>query len=266
MNMQMNEQEPVVPVIETKKVWVHYGDSCALRDISLTVRERDFLGIIGPNGGGKSTLLKALLGLLEPSGGQIRVFGLPPRQAAPMIGYVPQLALFERSFPISVKDVVLMGRLPLGLQPFHRFSKADREAVDLLLQQTGIWELRERQISRLSGGEFQKTLIARALATGPRLLVLDEPTASVDARSREQIYHLLNELNKEMTIILVTHDLNVISAYVSSLACLNGSLYYHGAAELNNAVMEEMYGCPVELISHGVPHRVLGEHENGGGV
>ncbi len=256
----------VAPAVQITNLSVHYGQACALHNINLSIREKEFLGIIGPNGGGKSTLLKALLGLIKPSSGYVHIFGLPPRKAGPLIGYVPQLAVFDRNFPISVEEVVSMGRMERCFKPFYRFTAADREEVFALLQKTGIHELKDRHISQLSGGEFQKTLIARAMATRPRLLVLDEPTASVDAQSREQIYNLLNDLNKEITIVLVTHDLSIISAYVNTLACLNGSLYYHGAAELNETIMEEVYGCPVELISHGVPHRVLREHGNGRGT
>ena len=170
---------------------------------------------------------------------------------------------WDKKFPISMLEVVLTGRLKQGLSPFFKYTKEDKEKAHELLERVGIAELANRQISELSGGEFQKMLIARALAVSPRLLLLDEPTASVDASSRDQIYNLLAELNQDMTIILVTHDLMAISSQVKRLACLNGHLVYHGEPELNESIMNTLYGCPVDLIAHGVPHRVLKEHEGG---
>ena len=155
----------------------------------------------------------------------------------------------------------MTGRLKQGLSPFFRYSSEDKDTAYSLLERVGIASLANRQISELSGGEFQKMLIARALATNPKLLLLDEPTASVDVRSREQIYSLLAELNKSMTIILVTHDLLAVSSQVNRLACLNGQLVYHGEPELTEKVVNSLYGCPVDLIAHGVPHRVLRDHE-----
>jgi zinc transport system ATP-binding protein len=239
---------------------VYYGQTPAIAGVCLDVHEGEYLGIIGPNGGGKSTLLKTILGLIQPTSGTVQVFGGNPSRHKTVIGYVPQFALMDKTFPITVREVVLMGRQKPGLSPFYRFLPADKKVADELLEKVGIAELGERQISELSGGEFQKMLIARALATSPKLLLLDEPTASVDAGSRVQIYNLLNELHKDMTIILVTHDLLAISSQVRSLACLNGSLVYHGEPELTENVVQSLYGCPVDLIAHGVPHRVLKQH------
>ncbi len=251
--------------VQVNNVSAWYGQTQALSKVSLTVQEKDFLGIIGPNGGGKSTLLKAILGLIIPGEGSIRLFGEHPRKTRFQVGYVPQINRLDRNFPINVQDLVLLGKLPRKAAFFHRFSRRDRDEVLELLEKTGLLELKYRQISQLSGGEFQKALIARALAVKPRLLVLDEPTASVDARSREQIFNLLKELNQIMTILLVTHDLSAISSHVTSLACLNGSLFYHGIPELSETVIGEMYGCPVDLLAHGIPHRVLRSHEREGG-
>ena len=179
------------------------------------------------------------------------------------IGYVPQYASMDKHFPITLFEVVLTGYIKHNLTPFFRFGAKDKNAAFELLDRVGLSDLAERQISELSGGEYQKMLIARALAVKPRLLLLDEPTASVDAASREQIYSLLAELNKEMTIILVTHDMLAISSNIDQLACLNNRLVYHGEPELTQDVVESLYGCPVDLIAHGVPHRVLKEHEEG---
>jgi zinc transport system ATP-binding protein len=238
---------------------VYYGPTPALAGVCLDVSEGAFLGIIGPNGGGKSTLLKAILGLVPISSGTIEVYGKKPGEGA-CVGYVPQFGAIDRKFPISVLEVVLTGKLKPGLTPFFRYTKRDADEAREILEKVGLKGLAGRQISALSGGEFQKMLVARALIARPKLLLLDEPTASVDAVSREQIYSVLVDFNREMTIILVTHDLLAISAHVHELACLNLSLVYHGGPTLTEDVVSHLYGCPVDLIAHGVPHRVLKEH------
>lgn len=244
-----------------KDLSVRYGETVALEDVSFEVDEGEYLGIIGPNGGGKTTLLKAVLGLITPVSGTIRIYGKGPGQAEQLIAYVPQISALDKRFPITVQQVVLTGRINPGLSLFHKYQRSDREKVSELLELVGIYSLKDRMISELSGGEFQKMLIARALAVEPRLLLLDEPTASVDASSRDHIFSLLNELNRNMTIILVTHDLLAVSSYVKSLACINGRLVYHGDTEINEGIVQSLYGCPVDLIAHGVPHRVLHEHK-----
>jgi len=242
---------------------VYYGQVPAIAGVCLDVADGEYLGIIGPNGGGKSTLLKAILGLIPATVGTVQVYGNNPGKSRSLVGYVPQFAALDKQFPITMLEVVLTGRLKQGLSPFFKFTKEDKKAVYDLLEKVGIGSLANRQISELSGGEFQKMLIARALAVNPRLLLLDEPTASVDVGSRDQIYSLLAELNKNMTIILVTHDLLAISSQIRRLACLNGYLVYHGEPELTENIVNNLYGCPVDLIAHGVPHRVLKEHEEG---
>ena len=242
---------------------VYYGEEVALSNVCLDVAHGEMLGIIGPNGGGKSTLLKAILGLVEPTSGSVRIYGKEPGQNHAAVGFVPQFAVMDRRFPISVFEVVLTGRLKPGLSFFRKYSEEDKAIAAAQLKRVGIEHLAKRQISELSGGEFQRLLIARALAVEPKLLLLDEPTASVDANSRNQIYQLLREVNADMTIILVTHDLMAISSEVRKLACLNTKLVYHGEPELNESVVNELYGCPVDLIAHGVPHRVLKAHEEG---
>lgn len=247
--------------VHIENLSVHYGHTPAIMGVCLDVSDGEYLGIIGPNGGGKSTLLKAILGLIPVSSGNISIYGGNAHKNRSLVGYVPQFALLNRKFPISLFEVVLTGHLKQGIAPFFRYSSKDNESVYTLLEKVGITDLANRQISELSGGEFQKMLIARALATNPKLLLLDEPTASVDAASRDQIYSLLAELNKNMTIILVTHDLLAVSSQVNRLACLNGQLVYHGEPELTEKVVNNLYGCPVDLIAHGVPHRVLRDHE-----
>lgn len=253
-----------VSAVRIEGLSVYYGQTPALEDVNLAVADGEYLGIIGPNGGGKSTLLKAILGLVPLTAGTVSIYDKNPKKSKSLVGYVPQFAMLDKKFPITVLEVVLTGRMKPGLTPFISFSMEDRKIAYRLLERVGVARLAGRQIAELSGGEFQKMLIARALAVNPRLMLLDEPTASVDPSSRQQIYDLLAELNQEMTIILVTHDLMAISAQVRSLACLNGRLVYHGEPELNENVANSLYGCPVDLIAHGVPHRVLKEHGDGG--
>lgn len=251
--------------VELKDVSVKYGNLDALKNISLQVAEGSFLGIIGPNGGGKTTLLKVVLGLIEPEVGEIKIFGRPLDQAVDKIGYVPQISNFDRNFPISVLDVVLMARLGGRVRFFHQYKKDDIKKAEAVLEQLNLLQLKDRQIGKLSGGQLQRVLIARGLAVEPEILLLDEPTANVDARATSQIYQLLKELNKKKTIIVVTHDMAAVSSYFDSLACLNERLYHHGDKQLDQHTTEQVFGCPVDLIAHGHPHHVFephGEEEN----
>lgn len=249
--------------IEITDLSVYYGEDCALSGINLTIPEREFLAIIGPNGGGKTTLLKAILGLVKPESGQIKIFDETGQTARLAIGYVPQFSKFDRRFPINVKDVVLMGRMAGRSSILLRFNQQDEAVVDNLLEMLEIDNLKDRQIGQLSGGQMQRVLIARALAVQPRILILDEPTASVDSASKNKIYDTLQELNADMTIIIVTHDVGAVSSHIDKIACLNQELHYHGDAELTDELVEKVYGCPVDLIAHGVPHRVLRGHKEG---
>jgi zinc transport system ATP-binding protein len=247
-------------VISVSGLWAGYEDEVVLEDINLTLMPLDFVGLIGPNGGGKTTLLKVLVGLLTPLRGAVRIMGHPVAVGRPHIGYVPQVLHADRMFPISVRDVVYMGRLGRrGI--LRRYDSTDSDAVDATLRDLDLLDLRHRPFGDLSGGQRQRTLIARALAAEPSLLLLDEPTASVDLRVREHVYDLLARLNERITILLVTHDMGVISSYVKTVGCLNRRLHYHGQRELTPQMMEDAYHCAIDLIAHGVPHRVLSEHE-----
>lgn len=247
--------------IEIENLSVYYDNVCALSDLNLIVEEKEFLGIIGPNGGGKSTLIKAILGLVKPSQGSVKIYGKDPGNAGSSLGYVPQFLKFDRNFPISVMDVVLMGRLSEKSGLFHKYTKEDRKIAEMMLEKLSIAELKGKQIGQLSGGQLQRVLIARALAVQPKIMLLDEPTASVDSTSKHQIYELLKKLNEEITIIVVTHDTEVVSSHIKSLACLNTRLFYHGSSELDSDTIQQVYGCSIDLIAHGVPHRVLKKHE-----
>jgi zinc transport system ATP-binding protein len=248
-------------VMQLEDVWVRYDGVPVLEGIDLSVREQDFIGIIGPNGGGKTTLLKVFLGLVEPSRGRVTVLGRTPQEARGAVGYVPQHAELDRSFPISVWDVAMMGRLGRrGL--LRRYTAEDRRAVEDALRQVDMLKHRDRQMGKLSGGERQRVYVARALATGPQVLLLDEPTASVDTRVMGSIYEVLRELNCQVTIVLVSHDIGVVSSYVKTIACLDRRLIYHESKEITPDMLEAAYHCPVDLIAHGLPHRVLDMHDS----
>lgn len=246
-------------IIEINNLSVSFNGVRVLDDINLTVFDRDFLGIIGPNGGGKTTLLRTLLGLIEPDNGTISIMGQPLKQNRHFISYVPQFATFDRAFPISVWEVVMMGRI--GQKKGRSYSKQDQIIALEALKRVEMENLKDRQIGQLSGGERQRVLVARALAAKPQILLLDEPTASVDGRFEAGFYDIMQELNKEITIILVSHDISAVSTYVKTIACLNQQLFYQHAKELTEEMVEHAYNCPVHLIAHGIPHRVLEPHD-----
>lgn len=250
-------------VVELENVSVYYGNVQALDNINLTIEENEFLGIIGPNGSGKSTLLKLIAGLVKPSSGTIRVLGNPACHTHGKIGYVPQRFDLNREFPFSVLEAVLTGRLTKHRLFLHHYTETDIKSVSEIMHKLDLYDLKDRQIGRLSGGQMQRALIARALVMEPEILLLDEPTASLDAGSKSQIYSILKDLNQYITIIMVSHDMGVISSYVKNLVCLNVSMFYHGIPELTDTLLGQVYGCPVELIAHGVPHRVLPQHQEG---
>jgi len=252
-------------IVEINKVWFAYNGQAVLQDVTLDIREGDFIAMIGPNGGGKTTLLKLILGLLKPDQGSVRVLGGRAEKASHHIGYVPQDVHINRDFPITAIDVVLMGKL----EPKKRWSKSaeqDRREAFEILESIEMEDYADSKIGELSGGQRQRVFIARALVTKPQLLLLDEPTASIDTKGRADFYRLLKKLNEDMTILVVSHDLLVISTYVKSVACVNKSLHYHNQAEITGDMLEAMYPytveevCPVEIVAHGLPHRVLKDH------
>jgi len=254
-------------IIETQNLNFAYDQQPVIWGVNLRIQSGDFMAMIGPNGGGKTTLLKLMLGLLNADSGSIRIFGKRPQDVSHRIGYVPQDVHVNQNFPISTADVVLMGKLKPG-KGWSRHSKEDRMAALQALEQVGMGKYRDHRVGELSGGQKQRVFIARALVTDPDILFLDEPTASIDTKGQNDFYALLKELNHKITIIVVSHDLMVISRYVKSVACVNQRLHYHGHAELTGEMIEMMYDCkieetcPVELIAHGLPHRVLHTHEN----
>ena len=209
--------------------------------------------------GGKTTLIKLILGLLKPGRGLISVFGRTPRLAAPLVGYVPQDLGANRTIPVTVEQVVLMGRMRGG---FARFTVEDQQVAQAVLERVGMWDYRLRRIGDLSGGQRQRVFVARALVSAPQLLLLDEPTASVDTEGQTQFYDFLKELNQTVTILVVSHDLMVLSSYIKSVACVSRELHFHNAPEITSDMIQMAYHCPVELIAHGLPHRVLPTHKD----
>jgi len=249
------------PIIEVKDLWFSYNGHSVLEAVNFNIREKGFVGLLGPNGGGKTTLLKLMLGLLKPDRGTISVFGEPPRKYAHRLGYVPQEISFNKTFPISVTDVVMMGRLKSG-KTWSGHSPEDKAAAQKVLEMLKMSDFVNKRIGELSGGQRQRVFIARALINDPEILFLDEPTASVDPQGQAEFYELLKSLNARTTIVMVSHDVMIISSYIKSIACVNQRVHYHNAAEITQE-MTDMYCCPVEVITHGkLPHRVLRKHED----
>jgi zinc transport system ATP-binding protein len=246
-------------VISIQHVWAGYDHEPVLEDITLSVKELDFIGLIGPNGSGKSTLFKVLLGLVPTRQGQIRILGQSVQQGRRHLGYVPQSVQFDLAFPISVWDVVLMGRMGRR-RLLQNFTSKDHERVEVALRDVEMWHLRDRSISELSGGQRKRVYIARALATEPKILLLDEPMAGVDAHAETHIYDLLKQLNQQITILMISHDIGAIASCVKTVGCLNRRLYYHGDRQITPQMLEMVYQCPVDLIAHGVPHRIFPRH------
>ncbi len=253
-------------ILEIKNLEFSYNGETVLKDVNLTFRQKDFIAIIGPNGGGKTTLLKLILGLLTPLKGTVLVDGKSPQEASPCIGYVPQDVHTNRSFPITAIDVVLIGRLDPKKRASRRSESSRRDAL-ATLERMEMAAHADKKIGMLSGGQRQRVFIARALVAQPKLLILDEPTASIDTKGQAEFYRLLKDLNQDITVLVVSHDLLVISRYVKSVACVNKRLHYHDQAEITGDMLETIYPCtveevcPVELVAHGLPHRVLMEHE-----
>jgi zinc transport system ATP-binding protein len=230
----------------------------ALEDVSLRVGPREFVGLIGPNGGGKSTLLRILLGLLRPQSGTVRVLGRSPREVCRRIGYVPQHDRIDASVPATVLDLVLTGRLGRTAWGF-RYGRDHLDAARAALEQAGVADLAQRRIGDLSGGQRQRVLIARALADDVRILLLDEPMAGIDLHVEQGILETLRRLNERLPILLVSHDIGFVSAHVHRVACLDRRLVVHRVDEITEDTISEMYraqghvhrihhapGCPVD--------------------
>lgn len=246
-------------ILELKSISAGYNEEVILKDVSMEIFDDDFIGIIGPNGGGKTTLLNVILGLIKPFNGELNFFDDPIAERNNKIGYLPQLSKIDNKFPITVIEVVLSG-LIYGAIRIGKYKKHEKDKAFETLQRLGICELKDSPIGELSGGQMQKVLLARAIVSSPRLLILDEPNTFVDNQFEGELYEILKELNSEMAIVIVSHDVGTISSYIKTIACVNRNLHYHKS----NKITEEQlatYDCPIKLITHGeVPHEVLKKH------
>ncbi len=250
------------PIIKINNIsFAYQKENKILENINLEVFGNDFLGIIGPNGGGKTTLLKIILGLISPDKGNVSVFNKKPKKARDLIGYVPQFLEIDLDCPVSVLDIVLMGILSRK-KVFQKYNDQDFELAKEVLDFVDLWDLRNNQIGELSGGQRQRVYIARALIRKPKLLILDEPTASIDEKSEKDFWELLKEINKNSAIIIVSHDTGVVFKNVNKIACLNKSLYCHDADEMTQEILDKTYKCDIEILGHGLPHRVLKKHKS----
>lgn len=242
-------------LIEIKHLSAGYDERLVLRDVNLTIYERDFLGIIGPNGGGKTTLIKCILGLLKPAGGEVICRPLT-------MGYLPQYNSIDRKFPITVEEVILSG-LSSKKSLISRFTSEHREKARSAIARMGLEGLEQRAIGALSGGQLQRALLGRAIISDPEVVILDEPSTYIDKRFEARLYELLAEINKDCAIILVSHDIGTVLQQVKSIACVNETLDYHPDTGISGEWLERNFNCPIELLGHGtLPHRILGEHKH----
>jgi zinc transport system ATP-binding protein len=243
------------PLIEIKGLTAGYNGEPVIRNVNLSIFENDFLGVIGPNGGGKSTLMKAIMGLLKYSSGEI-IFSRRLK-----FGYLPQFSLSDIKFPITVRDVVLSG-LMADSKLFRRFSSEQKNKADLIIERFGLKNYSGSPFGELSGGKIQRTFLCRAIVSDPDILILDEPTAFTDEGFSKNLYSELAVINKTTAIVMVSHDTGVISSYVKNIACVNKTLHYHPGSDLTPDILDK-YSCPVEILAHGpVPHRVLYTHKD----
>ncbi|MHC1707752.1 MAG: metal ABC transporter ATP-binding protein [Bacteroidales bacterium] len=248
-------------IVKLIRVTAGYNNEPILKDVDLSIRQQDFLGIIGPNGGGKTTLLKVMMGLLKPMNGRVEVPAENALGERSLFGYLPQVNRIDNKFPITILDVVLSGTMKGSKYTAGRKKTYRERALDLLVQM-GLDGMAKKMIGELSGGQLQRAFLARAMISSPLLLVLDEPDSFVDNNFERDLYDLLQVLNSETAIVIVSHDLGIISSFVKTIACVNRGLHYHHSNVITRELMET-YNCPIDLIAHGqVPHRVLEDHHD----
>ncbi|MDR1403177.1 MAG: ABC transporter ATP-binding protein [Tannerellaceae bacterium] len=247
-------------LIEIKNVTAAYGVKTVLRNVTVNLYEGDFLGIIGPNGGGKTTLLKIILRLLPAVSGSICFYKEGKEIPSLNIGYLPQMNQIDKKFPISVKEVIASG-LVSEKRLFRSFSAKQHERINDVMKQMGLEELSTRPIGELSGGQLQRVLLGRSIVSCPEVLILDEPSSYIDKRFESHFNHLLKEINRKSAIILVSHDIGTVLSMVKNIACVNETLHYHAGVDIAEDWLDEAYTCPVDLIGHGdLPRRVLRKH------
>ena len=252
-------------LLELKNVTAGYDGTPIIHNIDFTVSSGDFIGIIGPNGGGKTTLLKVILGIIKPYKGTVKLNSQLANLQTKKIGYLPQYNNFDRKFPITVRDIVLSGFITRsGL--LKQYSAQEKARANLLMEEMGIDKLKNISASELSGGQVQRALLCRALASDPEMIILDEPNTYVDNQFEHELYKKLKQLNqKGKAILLVTHDVGTVSYYIKGIACVNETLVYHPSNIITEQQMAA-YNCPLQLITHGdVPHTVLKKHDHNHG-
>ena len=249
------------PIIEVKNLCAGYDGRAVIHGVNLTIYENDFLGIIGPNGGGKTTLIKCILGLLKPISGQIDYLQANAADKTGLsVGYLPQYNSIDRKFPISVEEVILSG-LNVQKSLISRFTKEQHEKVKQVVHRMGLEGLEKRAIGQLSGGQLQRALLGRAIVSDPSVVILDEPSTYIDKRFEARLYELLAEINRDCAIVLVSHDIGTVLQQVKTIACVNETLDYHPSTEITGEWLEKNFHCPIELLGHGtLPHRILSTH------
>ncbi|MBQ9137925.1 MAG: ATP-binding cassette domain-containing protein [Alistipes sp.] len=245
-------------IVTLRDVTISYDNCVAIEGANLTIYDNDFIGIIGPNGGGKTTLIKSILGSVAHTG-TIELSPTLYRGSKRLIGYLPQQTTFDRAFPISVVEVVLSG-LQSERGFLGRYRSNDRAKAMQLLERMGVADIADRQIGEISGGQMQRALLCRAIISEPKLLILDEPTNFVDNRFENELYALLRELNEQMAIVMVSHDVGTITSTVRSIVCVNRTVHRHDSNVITQEQLDN-YHCPIQIVSHGkVAHTVLAEH------
>ncbi|MCK5113724.1 MAG: ABC transporter ATP-binding protein [Phycisphaerae bacterium] len=236
-------------VINVDGVTFAYSSEPVLRDVNFKIVDGDFACIVGPNGGGKTTLLKLMLGLLTPDTGTVKLFGQSPKTVRQQVGYTPQRIAANPRFPVDVSDVVLMGRVPQN-RCFGPISRTDRLAAEEAMESVGVIDLRKRAFGDLSGGQRQRVIIARALASQPKMLMLDEPTASLDVHVAQEVMELLAELNDHITIVMVSHDVGYVSAFVKTVVCVHCTVAIHPTEEWDDDMQNSLFGGAVRRVKH----------------
>ncbi len=239
-----------LPAIVFDDVTFAYDGAPVLLNVDLHVAAGDFVSVVGPNGGGKTTLIRLALGLLRPNRGSVRLFGRPPHEVRDRIGYLPQHAGLDLRFPATVLDVAMTGRLGAArlLGPYRA---ADRRITMQALEDVGLADLARRPLGALSGGQRQRVLIARALACEPELLLLDEPTSHLDVGVQDELYRLLHDLNQRLTIVMVSHDVGFVTNFVRTAVCVNRTVQVHATDKLTGEMIAEVYGHAVRMVRHG---------------
>ncbi len=243
---------PEAPAIRTENVSFAYNSVRVLEDVTLTIPSGALMSIVGPNGGGKTTLIKLFLGLISPDRGSVTVFGCKPARVREQIGYMPQHPRFDPKFPITVEEVVVMGRV--GGHFLGRYSREDRQVAHHALTEVDMGQLARHQFSELSGGQRQRVMMARALACEPDILLLDEPTANIDPSSEKRFCDIIRGLSERMTVLIASHDLGLVSEVVSSVICVNRQVVVHPTHEITGELIQDIYGEGLRAVCHTHTH------------